>query len=441
MDPLTLGLMTTLFPTGDHREVGLGAYGYTAGPLVDPIESFETVLMPQGVELLYRRVYDTEDMLNDDGSATGNNGHLRMTRDATGALQLDSFVFESPLINVRSRPTLGDQIDVGLLLGRWDEVWRYGDNGRVQWRFFTPMQVTLLGLSNNDMDADDRVKYYVAAGAGLGGDVVLKVAGPIGLQARVDAGTVSTNRFRTGQNSTRHELDVNAEVGLTLLLEKQAWVLGAWANHVTQWDPRDDDGRAGVDRQYMAGGARLSVRFYKDRELPIPDIAEDPDLDALLRSLMEGAEEGEEPKPGLFDRPGGARRDTPVEPQGEYLEGTLGGVEGGVEGGVLLGTSGVGGGLGTPRDPSVPLELHWSEVAQLSGDPVVWPAGTPAEASCKVRFVIDPTGAPTDIRPEDCSAELLPVVMKAAWTYRFSPALEGGSAVTAQFVYVFTPET
>jgi hypothetical protein len=63
------------------------------------------------------------------------------------------------------------------------------------------MQVTLLGLSNNDMDADDRVKYYVAAGAGLGGDVVLKVAGPIGLQARVDAGTVSTNRFRAGQNS------------------------------------------------------------------------------------------------------------------------------------------------------------------------------------------------------------------------------------------------
>ena len=37
--------------------------------------------------------------------------------------------------------------------------------------------------------------------------------------------------------------------------------------------------------------------------------------------------------------------------------------------------------------------------------------------------------------------ELLPLVMKAAWTYRFSPALEGGSAVTAQFVYVFTPET
>ena len=440
MDPLTLGLMTTLFPTGDHREVGLGAYGYTAGPLVDPIESFETVLMPQGVDLLYRRVFDTEDMLNDDGSATGNNGHLRMTRDATGALQLDSFVFESPLVNVRSRPTLGDQLDVGLLLGRWDEVWRYGDNGRVQWRFFTPMQVTLLGLSNNDMDADDRVKYYVAAGAGLGGDVVLKVAGPIGLQARVDAGTVSTNRFRAGQNSTRHELDVNAEVGLTLLLEKQAWVLGAWANHVTQWDPRDADGRAGVDRQYRAGGARLSVRFYKDRELPIPDLAEDPDLDALLRSLMEGGEEGDEPKPGLFDRPGGARRDEP-EGTDQGMEGmeAMEGGEGGL--GVLLGTSGVGGGLGAPRDPSVPLELHWSEVAQLSGDPVVWPAGTPAEASCKVRFIIDPTGAPTDIRPEDCSAELLPVVMKAAWTYRFTPALEGGSAVIAQFVYVFTPET
>jgi hypothetical protein len=152
---------------------------------------------------------------------------------------------------------------------------------------------------------------------------------------------------------------------------------------------------------------------------------------------MEGAEEGEEPKPGLFDRPGGARRDAP-QGTGEGMEAMEGG-EGGL--GVLLGTEGLGGGLGAPRDPSVPLELHWSEVAQLSGDPVVWPAGVSAEASCKVRFVIDPTGAPTDIRPEDCSAELLPLVMKAAWTYRFSPALEGGSAVTAQFVYVFTPET
>jgi hypothetical protein len=433
VDPLTLGLMTTLFPTGDHREVGLGAYGYTAGPLVDPVESFDTLLMPQGVELLYRRVYDTEEMLNDDGSATGNNGHLRLTRDATGAPQLDSFVFESPLINVRARPTLGDQIDVGLLLGRWDEVWRYGDNGRVQWRFFTPMQVTLLGLSNNDMDPDDRLKYYVAAGAGLGGDAVLKVAGPIGLQARVDAGTVSTNRMRAGPNSTRHELDVNAELGLTLLLEKQAWVLGGWVNHVTQWDPRDAEGRDGVDRQYMAGGARLSVRFYEERELPIPEIAEEPDLDALLRSLMEGAEEGEEAKPGLFDRPGGPRREAPPEPPEEVLEGVIG-TQGQGDGGVI-------GGVVAPRDPSVPLELHWSEVAQLSGEPVVWPAGAAADASCKVRFVIDPTGSPTDIRPEDCAADLLPAVMKAAWTYRFSPAMEAGSAVSAQFVYVFTPGT
>ena len=284
------------------------------------------------------------------------------------------------------------------------------------------------------MDADDRVKYYIAAGAGLGGDVVLKVAGPIGLQARVDAGTVSTNRFRTGQNSTRHELDVNAEVGLTLLLEKQAWVLGGWVNHVTQWDPRDAEGRDGVDRQYMAGGARLSVRFYKDRELPLPEIAEDPDIDALLRSLMEGAEEGAEEKPGLFDRPGGPRRDEPV-------EGTLGtqGRGGGEAEGVVGGV--VGGVAAPPRDPSVPLELHWSEVAQLGGDPVVWPAGAAADASCKVRFVIDTSGSPTDIRPEDCAAELLPAVMKAAWTYRFSPALEGGVAVPAQFVFIFTPGT
>ncbi|MCK6524551.1 energy transducer TonB, partial [Myxococcota bacterium] len=95
----------------------------------------------------------------------------------------------------------------------------------------------------------------------------------------------------------------------------------------------------------------------------------------------------------------------------------------------------------TPRDPSVPLELHWSEVAQLSGDPVAWPAGVAADASCKVRFVIDPAGSPTDIRPEDCAADLLPAVMKAAWTYRFSPAMEAGNAVAAQFVFIFTPGT
>ena len=31
----------------------------------------------------------------------------------------------------------------------------------------------------------------------------------------------------------------------------------------TQWETRDEDGKSGVDRQYMAWGLRLQGRFYK----------------------------------------------------------------------------------------------------------------------------------------------------------------------------------
>lgn len=415
MDPNTAALLaTTLFPTSDHSELLASFYGFEAqqGPLLS--EAAAAVSTPEAVGLTWRRLSDTEDARNGDGdTGTGEMARIRLVRQADGTIAIEDMQVEFLLMSVRSRPTLGDKLDFSLLVGSWDEVWRWGDTGRMQWRFYTPMRLNLLAFANNDMDDDDKLKYYIGAGTGVGGEVLLRVAGPLAVQAKAEAEVSAKNRYRReGRNTTRQELEANAELGIGWLFPKRALMLGGWAQHVTQWEPRDEEGRDGIDRQYLAAGVNLSMRFYKERE-----IIDEPDLDELLEMLRQ--QEGEaDPTDGLFTRPA----DETGAPTDEVPdEGALSAIP-------------------VERDPSQPLEVHWSEVeATTSGEPPL-PAGAAAGSTCTVRFFIDPTGQPYDIRPEACPPELLASTMEVAWTWRFKPIVENGDTVSAQFSYTFTPQ-
>lgn len=403
MDPSTAAaaLSLTLFPTSDHREIGVGPYGFdqTAGPqLVNGIPSPPV----EGLELMQRRVFDTEDALFESNTTpTGQGGRLRMYRAANGQIVLDQLVIESLPLNLRIRPDLGDTLDIGLFAGSWDEVWKFGDTGRMQWRVYSPLNVTALGLSKSDMGTDE-LRYYASVGGGVGGEILARIAGPVGVQVRAEGEANARRRRERANNvhhSTRQELRAEAELGLSLLTEKQAWVLGLWGEHLWQYEPFDAGGRDGVDRTYFATGARISGRFYKDRErqLPVPGLDPDrADIDALLEAIRREA----------------AEETLPVEEPAAAPE--------------------------VPEVPEGPLEVHWSELEVVGQVAPTWPWNVDSETTCSIRFFVDPTGQPYDIRPEDCSQELLPATMEAAWGWRFTPVVEGEDTVSAQFVYTLT---
>jgi hypothetical protein len=419
MDPsvAAAALSLTLFPTSDFREVGVGPYGFETADaplLVDGLPAGGGA----GLELMTRRVFDTEkSLLEDSRTPTGQGMNLRMYRGAAGEIVLDRFELESVPMNIRVRPELGDELDIGLFSGTWNEVWKFGDTGRLNWRIWSPMSVTLLGMSKSDMGTD-KLRYYAGVGAGLGGEVLARVAGPIGVQARAQVeGNARRRRDRElTHHTTRQGLELDAELGVTYFTRKTAWVVGAWAEHVTHWEPFDEGGRDGVDRTYWATGARVSGRFYKDREggLDLPEIA-DPDLediDALLDALRRNDTKAvEELEQDLFE--GMELDEVPAEEAQAEPQ---------------------------ARPAHLPLEVHWSEVALVDQVKPAWPAGTGDEARCSVRFFVDPTGTPYDVRPEDCAAELLPATMEAVWGWRFEPVVEAGDTVSAQFVYTLGPQ-
>ncbi|HJN77800.1 MAG TPA: hypothetical protein QGF58_28030 [Myxococcota bacterium] len=410
MDPTTAAaaLSLTLFPTADHRELGVGPYTFEGadGPqLVDGLPSAG----PQGLELMTRRVFDSEDSLfDDDTTPTGQGMRLRMYRDEDGEIVLDQFQLESLPFNFRIRPDLGDDLDIGLLAGTWDEVWRFGDTGRMQWRVYSPINATVIGMSKSDMGTD-KLRYYMSLGTGLGGEILARVAGPVGLQARAEVeGNARRRRDRVDvHHTTRQEVKGEVELGLTLLTKKQAWVVGLWGEHLTQWEPFDEGGRDGVDRTYYATGARISGRFYKERErsLPVPGIGDTDvtDIDALLEALRRDVDD-EGPEEDVED----TEDIDAAEPEQSVPE----------------------------EEISVgPLEVHWSELEITEVVAPTWPADVADDAACAVRFFVDPLGTPYDVRPEDCPQALLPSTMEAAWGWRFAPIEEDGETVSAQFVY------
>ncbi len=388
MPAVSTAALLAMFPSPDHTEVGVGPYGYDTAPAA---MEFQGLPSPgEGLELMGRRIFDTTDP---DITGTGENFRLRLYRNQDGLVRLDQLSYDGLLFSVRYRPELGDKLDLSALFGTWEEVWAW-DTGRSQYRLFLPLTLTALGFSNTDQDEDERLKYYAAAGAGVGGEALVRLVGPIGVQLRAEAKAKSTNRHRGGEiNTVRHEVRGAAELGLSYLRERQAWILGSWAEQITQWEPRDDDGADGVDRQYFAAGLRLSGRFYKDD--PYGDVDDGLDLEMLLDALRVREEVLDEPAEPAAPPEGGAT------PEGE---------------------------------PGI-LEVHWSELQFVERVDPSYPEGATGEGRCTVRVAIDEAGQPSDVRAEDCAEPWLKPAMQAAWGWSFQPIEQDGVAVPAEFVY------
>lgn len=235
-------------------QVGVGVYAHetVAGPVTD----FSTLVPPTGLEISHRNT----GMWTEDA---GRNDHLRLYRDPSGAIRVDQLVLDGPAMSVRVRPELGDHFDLGLLGGVWESTWQTYSGDRATARAYTPSNLTLLGFSNTDEDTDEKLKYYISIGAGVGGEVAAELIGPVGIVLRAEGFARTRNRHRAGmENTVRHEVDAEIEGGLGLVGLDPGVFVTAWAELNTQWETRDDDGANGLDRQHAAAGARICVRFH-----------------------------------------------------------------------------------------------------------------------------------------------------------------------------------
>lgn len=401
----TTAALLAMFPSPDHTELGAGAYGHDVAPSALPVEGLPSP--GEGLEIMGRRIFDT---MEPDITGTGENFRLRLYRGPDGRVQLDHFSYDSLLFTARYRPELGDKLDLSTLFGTWEEVWAW-DTGRAQYRLFVPITLTALGFSNTDQDEDDRLKHYVSAGAGLGGEVFGRLVGPFGVQVRAEGKARSTNRHRGGDiNTVRHEVRGAAELGVSYLRDRQAWVVGSWVEQITQWEPRDAEGSDGVDRQYFAAGVRLSGRFYKGT--PPSEIEDEMvDLDLLLDALR--------------------TREEVLAARSDAIDEELEGLDMGVE---TLSEAARDEGEGEN------LLVHWSELRFRDRVEPVYPEDAEGAGSCTVRMVVDEQGNPSDVRAEDCAEPWLRPTMQAVWDWKFYPVEEAGEAVPVEFLYTLVYE-
>jgi hypothetical protein len=205
----------------------------------------------------------------------------RLYADDRGVLQLDQLRVESGLASVRSRPLLGDGLDLALLGGSWDTTWSFIEVDEVQIQLYSPTTVTLLGLSNTDFDADRRLKHYLAAGIGPGVRVTGALVGPVAVFAHAEGLARSMNRHQAGDlaNQVRHEVSAEGSLGLGWTRGRAATMLGAWAEVVSQWETRDRQGHDGVDRQVASFGVELTVLTQRDAPDPLDEELEQLKLD------------------------------------------------------------------------------------------------------------------------------------------------------------------
>ena len=204
--------------------------------------------------------------------ASDSEVDVRLFVDGDGVLQVDQLRLESGFASMRVRPLLGDGFDLALLGGAWDTTWTYIDLSDLQIQLYSPTVLTLLGFSNTDFDADKRMKHYFAAGIGPGVRVTGRVVGPLGVFGHAEGVGRSFNRHqRDEKNQVRHEVSAEGSLGVGWFADGTSVLFGGWGEVTSQWETRDADGNAGVDRQYGAFGVTLTVLTTRAKPTDIED--------------------------------------------------------------------------------------------------------------------------------------------------------------------------
>ena len=226
-----LPLMTSggVFPTLEHDQVSVGAYGLEQGPEAPMDFGAWDPSRVRGLELRYRDISPADSI--GDALSSGYVSLARFGLDEQGQIQVDEIRLESALISLKIRPTMGDEFDLAVLGGDTEITWRTEDLGNVFYRTFSPTNMTLLGFSNTDFDDDAKLKGYVSIGSGLGGEVLLRAFGGLGVMAQGAVQARSLNRHQGNgvANQIRHEVSGDAELGLGYLSESFGILVSGWA--------------------------------------------------------------------------------------------------------------------------------------------------------------------------------------------------------------------
>jgi hypothetical protein len=259
-----LSALSTL-PSPEYHQLTIGPYSAAVQPGAVPIPSPGSAPI-RGLELSYQRL--TEDLPRGHGALdkrfTGNTETFtaRVGVDEDGFIQLDQLRADSMLASLRVRRHLGDRLDLSLIGGHWMSTWGVAEGPGYRLRALAPTNLTLVGLSNTDQDDDEKLKYYISIGGGLGGEFIGQMLGPVGVYGRAIGKLSSQNRHRAdADNFVRHEAMFEPMFGLAWIGAEGSVILSGWGEVTTQWEPRDDDGQSGIDRQYIAMGLRLSGRL------------------------------------------------------------------------------------------------------------------------------------------------------------------------------------
>ena len=267
-----------LFPSLEYHQLSVGPYSHTVAQEAVAFGSV-TALPPTGVEIGYRHFTEDDIPLMDDSESWSPTGtehpmHARIAVDPDGVVFVDQLSVGNYLLGATVRRPLGDLFGLNLLGGQWESTVHMVDAGRFQLRAIVPSELGLLGFTNTDFDADNRLKYTISVGSGIGGDVMGRLLGPLGLYSRVLASARTFNRHQGGtQNQVRHELHAEAEMGLAVFGGRHAFWLSGWGELTSQYETRDPGGKDGLDRQYAAWGLRLNARLHPD---PTADSTEEP---------------------------------------------------------------------------------------------------------------------------------------------------------------------
>lgn len=237
---------------GGAWEVGVPGTAEEVGVLWDePVE----------LDLAFRNVSD-----GPTWQGTGVSHRVRLSRDEIGRTVVNELSIQGRFVGLTIRPAMGDRLDLSVLGGRWDQNLFGVARPWTHLQVFVPLHLVAVGFSDTDADDDIALRYYAAAGAGIGVDWMFRVAGPVGLRLRAEGAADTLHRLRREErDQVRHELWGRVEGDLVLVDEEMPMTFGVWAEQRTQFETRD--GPAGVDRQVIAGGIRFGVRLFRGTDL------------------------------------------------------------------------------------------------------------------------------------------------------------------------------
>ncbi len=205
---------------------------------------------------------------------SGVSQRVRLSRDADGRTLIDEASLQARVFGLAIRPAAGDLLELTLFGGRWEQNVYGLARPWTTLAVFVPLRLVPLGFSDTDVDDERALRYFAAAGGGLGADWLVRLAGPIGVHVRAEGGAETLRRLRPdAPDQARHEVWGRGELDLALH-NTSGWItIGVYADYRAQWDALVG---SGITRSIGSGGLRVGVRLPQAGRERGPDVGPGP---------------------------------------------------------------------------------------------------------------------------------------------------------------------